>query len=110
MRYYQYYLAGHEGLGDLVEDQGDCLFCVQQPDQSDRPGWLDQFDNQMCFPCLSIQECKNFDQNGCPAACLNYQSAIYFGKSHLKIQNTLKSLLQKQSILSKQDGIFMKND
>ena len=56
-----------------VEDQEDCLFCVQQPDQGDRPGWLDQFDYAKgCFSCLSIHECKNFDHNGCPAACLNH--------------------------------------
>ena len=66
--------SANEALGDdLVQDQEDCLFCVQQPDQSEKPEWIDQFDyEEGCFSCLSIQECKTFDQKGCPAACLNY--------------------------------------
>jgi len=58
---------------DLNENQEDCLFCVSQDIESDRPEWLNQFDyDEGCFSCLSIQECKTFEQKGCPAACLNY--------------------------------------
>merc|ERR1719483_1361411 len=58
----RYLIAEHESaneaLGDdLVQDQEDCLFCVQQPDQSERPEWINQFDyEEGCFSCLSIQE------------------------------------------------------
>jgi len=58
---------------DFNENQEDCLFCVSQDIESDRPEWLNQFDyDEGCFSCLSIQECKTFEQKECPAACHNY--------------------------------------
>jgi len=58
---------------DFNENQEDCLFCVSQDIESDSPEWLNQFDyDEGCFSCLSIQECKTFEQKGCPAACHNY--------------------------------------
>merc|ERR1712212_332499 len=68
------YIKGDvETPGDFNENQKDCLFCVSQDIESDRPEWLNQFDyDEGCFSCLSIQECKTFEQKGCPAACHNY--------------------------------------
>jgi len=58
---------------DLNENQEDCIFCVSDSIENGRPEWLSQFDyDEGCFSCLSIQECKTFEQKGCPAACHNY--------------------------------------
>jgi len=68
------YIKGDvETPGDFNENQKDCLFCVPDSVENGRPEWLSQFDyDEGCFSCLSIQECKTFEQKGCPAACLNY--------------------------------------
>ena len=64
---------------DFNENQEDCLFCVSQDIESDRPEWLNQFDyDEGCFSCLSIQECKTFEQKECPAACHNYWNQVIF--------------------------------
>jgi len=59
---------------DINENEEDCLFCVSNSVEDNRPEWLSQFDyDEGCFSCLSIQECRTFEQKGCPAACHNYK-------------------------------------